>query len=308
MQCHPSRSEEMKAVSASRSIMAPQLVGGGPQARPAWLGLGFAASVCLAGALGFVAGGRGEAQGVMPQSLSVTAPAVDPAAMDLLLARLARLEAALPGIGEAARHAETTAAAAEAEASRAGARMQAVERQVAERGRQAERFVAAALLLQASIATPRPFLREFHAMADLAPQGALSRTASEALLSHAARGVPTEAELRERFSAMMPQLMARAPRQGDALDSTLTFVRGGFATVGLAAPPPPSDQEQAIAGVAQQLRRGNLAGAVSDAGALDASLQPLLAGWLAHARARLAVEQAVQETLLHALVAPATPS
>jgi hypothetical protein len=50
-----------------------------------------------------------------------------------------------------------------------------------------------------------------------------------------------------------------------------------------------------------QLRRGNLAAAVSDAATLDAGLQPLIAGWMAQARARLAVEQAVQETLLRAL-------
>jgi hypothetical protein len=40
---------------------------------------------------------------------------------------------------------------------------------------------------------------------------------------------------------------------------------------------------------------------VADAGALDDAVQPLLAGWMAQARARLAVEQAVQETLLRAL-------
>ena len=84
-------------------------------------------------------------------------------------------------------------------------------------------------------------------------------------------------------------------------------IAGGHAGIGLAAPPAPTDQEQAIAGVAQQLRRGNLAAAVADASALDAALQPLLAGWLAQAGARLAVEQAVQETLLRALTTPPRP-
>jgi hypothetical protein len=105
----------------------------------------------------------------------------------------------------------------------------------------------------------------------------------------------------------MPQLIARAPRGETALGSTVAAVRGGLASVGLTAPPPPTDQEQAIAGVAQQLRRGNLAAAVSDAASLDAGMQPLLSGWLAQARARLAVEQAVQETLLR-LLSPAARS
>jgi len=144
-------------------------------------------------------------------------------------------------------------------------------------------------------------------MAELATPAALPPALAEVLLSHAGRGLPTEAELRERFAALAPQLIARAPRQGDTLDQTLSLVRGAAAGIGLAAPPPPSDQEQAIAGVAYQLRRGNLAAAAADAAALDASLQPLLAGWLAQARARLAVEQAVQETLLRALARPNQP-
>jgi hypothetical protein len=190
---------------------------------------------------------------------------------------------------------------AEAQADRAEAAAQRVEGSLAQRSPQGDRFLAAALLLQSSIATPRPWLREFQTMAELAPAGALPRPVAEVLMSHAARGLPSEPELRERFAALMPQLIARAPQQGGLISQGLGMMRGGFAAIGLAAPPPPSDQEVAIGAVAQQLRRGNLAGAVADAAALDAGLQPLLAGWLAQARARLAVEQAVQETLLRAL-------
>jgi hypothetical protein len=285
---------------------------GSPQAgaaprRPAWLGAAFAAGLGTAGVVAFLATGQGEARLAAPPAAAAAA-APDQPAIAALMARIAALEAALGQVGDAARHAEDTAAAAAAQAGQAGRRTQEIERLVAERGPQSDRFLAAALLLQASVTTPRPWQREYQAMVDLAPPGALSRTAAEVLLSHAGRGIPTEAELRERFNTLVPQLVARAPRQGDTLEHTVALVRGGFASVGLAAPPPPSDQEQAIAGVAQQLRRGNLAGAVADAGSLDASLQPLLAGWLAQARARLAVEQAVQETLLRVLAPPANPS
>lgn len=70
-------------------------------------------------------------------------------APDPLAARVARLEAAL------------------AEARNAAPSPQAAP--VA----QADRFIAAALLLQAAVATPRPWLREYQVMVALAPPGAL---------------------------------------------------------------------------------------------------------------------------------------
>jgi hypothetical protein len=210
------------------------------------------------------------------------------AVADPLATRVARLEVALA----AARDDLVRAAAVPAVAS----------------GPRADRFIAAALLLQSAVTTPRPWLREYQVMVALAPPDALPAPLAEVLLSHAARGLPTEAELRERFAALAPQLVARAPRQGDAFDQTFSTLRGAVAGIGLVSPPAPSDQEQAIAGVAHQLRRGNLAAAVSDAAALAPSLQPLLAGWLAQASARLAVEQAIQETLLRALAAQVPPA
>ncbi|CAH0223785.1 hypothetical protein [Roseomonas sp. CECT 9278] len=208
------------------------------------------------------------------------------AAADPLAARVARLEATIAAARDEPRPAPAPVAAAQ----------------------RADRFIAAALLLQSAIATPRPWLREYQVMVALAPTGALPAPLAEVLLSHAGRGLPTEAELRERFVSLAPQLAARAPRQGDAIDQTFSALRGAVAGIGLAAPPAPSDQEQAIAGVVQQLRRGNLAAAVADASALAPSLQPLLVGWLAQASARLAVEQAVQETLLRALMSQAPPA
>jgi hypothetical protein len=260
----------------------------------------------LAPGLGF-AGGLALAAAVAALGAPGRAGSLDRAAEGReagLLARIGQLEAALERAAGEAGRAEALAARAEQAAERAESLAARAEQAEALRSPQGGRFIAAALLLQASIATPRPWLREYQAMAELAPPGALPRPLAEVLLSHAARGLPSEAELRERFVLLAPQLAARAPRQGDALDQTLSAMRGAVSGIGLVSPPAPSDQEQAIAGVGHQLRRGNLAAAVADAAALDASLQPLLAGWLAQARARLAVEQAVQETLLRALARP----
>ncbi len=76
-----------------------------------------------------------------------------------------------------------------------------------------------------------------------------ARPLAEVCSSHAARGLPTEAELRERYAVLVPQLIARAPRDANGLGRTLSAIRGAASSIGFASPPPPSDQEQAIAGV-----------------------------------------------------------
>lgn len=248
-------------------------------------GIGFACGIAVAAIVmgsGAAPLGHAEAQAAPPAA----------AVPDALLARIGQLESALGRVEASA-------------AERGDSLARRIDQAEATRGPQGERFIAAALVLQASVATARPWLREYQTMARLAPPGMLPAPLNEVLLSHAARGLPTEAELRERYIALVPQLVARAPRQGDMVQQAMSSMRGAAASVGLAAAPAPSDHEQAIQGVVQHLRRGNLAAAVGDAAALDPSLQPLLAGWLAQAGARLAVEQAVQETLLRMLAAPA---
>ncbi len=169
------------------------------------------------------------------------------------------------------------------------------------RAMQQQRFILAMLHLQAAVASARPWLREYQAAANLALADSLPRPLAEALASHAARGLATEAELRERFAALAPTLAARAPQAAGMVARAGTALRSAFATIGLAAPPAPSDVDASVHRIQEQLRRGNLADAVADAAMLDERVQPLVAGWLAQARARLAVEQAVQETLLRAI-------
>jgi hypothetical protein len=174
------------------------------------------------------------------------------------------------------------------------------------RGAQQERFILAMLHLQAAVGSARPWLREYEVATAFAPPDALPRPVAEVLASHAARGLVAEADLRERFAALAPMLVTRAPRQGGFVEQATTMMRAALAAIGLAAPPAPSDADTTVSRIQDHLRRGNLAAAVSDAAVLDQSLQPLIAGWLAQARARLAVEQAVQETLLRAFGRSAT--
>lgn len=232
----------------------------------------------------------------VPSSAGSSTPAVVLAVEDRAAALDALLRQANAQLAAHAARAEAAAQQAEASARRLSA--------LEERGPTADRFLGAALLLQSSIATSRPWLREYQALAALAPPGALPRPLAEVLASHAARGLPAEAELRDRFTTLAPQLLARAPRDESLLHQAASKARGMLSGLGLVAPPEATTQAVALAGVSEHLRRGNLVAAVADAGALDAGLQPLLAGWLAQARARIAVEQAVQETLLRVLGPP----
>jgi hypothetical protein len=223
----------------------------------------------------------------------------------LVLAPPARTERedADPAAAIAARLALLENQAARLEA--AVARSEAMARRAVESGgpvaAQQDRFVLAMLHLQAAVGTARPWVREYQVVVALAPPGALPRPLAEVLASHAARGLATEGDLRERFTALAPTLVARAPRTGGVLERAESGLRSGFAAIGLASPPPPSDVDAGVRRIEEHMRRGNLGAAVADAATLDARLQPLIGGWLAQARARLAVEQVVQETLLRAI-------
>lgn len=164
-----------------------------------------------------------------------------------------------------------------------------------------ERFLIAMLHLQAAVASSRPWPREYEVAMGLAPPGAVPPALAEVLASHAARGLATEADLRERFAALAPAVLARASDGAGTLDRAAATFRSAFAVIGVATPPSPTDLDATLQRIQDHLRRGKLAAAVMDAEAIDPAVLPLVAGWLAQARARLAVEQAIQETVLRAI-------
>lgn len=181
-------------------------------------------------------------------------------------------------------------------------RVEALARTAVDRGASPhERFVLAMLHLQAAVASSRPWPREYQLAIGLAPPGAISSALAEVLASHAVRGLATEADLRERFAALAPAIVARAPSAAGTLDRAAAGLRSAFASIGVAAQPAPSDLDATLQRIQEHLRRGKLAAAVMDAETLDPAVMPLVAGWLSQARARLAVEQAIQETVLRAM-------
>ena len=198
------------------------------------------------------------------------------------------------------RLAEVEQATARLEAAIARTESMSREALAASAGRE-ERFILAMLHLQAAVTASRPWVREYQAAVSVAPAGALSVALDEVLVSHAARGLPTEADLRERFAALAPAILVRTPTGASVIDRAVTTVRSTFSAIGMARPPAPSDAEATVQRIQDHLRRGKLAAAVMDAAALDASVQPLIGGWLSQARARLAVEEAIRETLLRAI-------
>jgi hypothetical protein len=167
-----------------------------------------------------------------------------------------------------------------------------------------DRTALAALNLQAVLATGRPFQRELQLLRDAAPAGGLAQPLTDALVSHAARGLSTTAELRESFQALAPVLADRAAPEGDWLAWLTGLLRRALAPLGLVALPQPTAVDTTLANVRQLLVRGQLAPALADLETLEAVLQPLLAGWVAQARARVSAEQAVQEIIMRALPRP----
>ena len=166
-----------------------------------------------------------------------------------------------------------------------------------------EQVALAALNLQSVMATSRPYLRELEALRDAA-RPALPASLGDPLISHAARGLATPAELRDAFLELAPALVTRAAPETDWIGWCARLLRRLLAPLGLAEPPPPGATETTIANVSRLLARGLVAPALTDVETLDAALQPLVTGWIAQARARVAAEQAVQEIILGELRRP----
>lgn len=234
----------------------------------------------------------------------LSAPATSPAAATQFAAlegRIQALEATLAERGSRVAEATTRAedAARTARLASDTATLAASQASAAlAQARPQDRLVPALLNLQMVAATARPWHRELRTLLDLDAGQAIPAPVVEVLTSHSLRGVPTEGELHDRFVALTPAIAWRMPAENGVLDRAQLNMRAALSGIGLVAPPPPGEADAATASIAERLRRGDLAGAVADAAALDKRAEPLLVGWMAQARARLAVEQALRETIL----------
>jgi hypothetical protein len=242
-------------------------------------------------------------QPATPAPFPALAPAEPASATQIALLerRIQALEAALAERGTLAAQASSraeeaahTARLASDTAAQAASQASAALAQA----RPQDRLVPALLNLQMVAATARPWHRELRALLDLDAGRAIPAPVVEVLTSHSLRGVPTEGELHDRFVALTPAIAWRMPAEHGVLDRAQLNMRAVLSGIGVVAPPPPGEADAATASIAERLRRGDLAGAVADAAALDKRAEPLLVGWMAQARARLAVEQALRETIL----------
>lgn len=173
---------------------------------------------------------------------------------------------------------------------------------VALSGPSADRLALALLHLETVVASGRPWSREWQLIIALDGPALLPPLYLEVLGSHASRGLPSAKELGERFEALAPVIAARSASEADFLRRTMTALRTTLAGIGLVAPVEPGIVEATIASIREHLRRGELPGAMAEVATLEPEQQPLLAGWLAQLRARVAVEQALQEAILGLLM------
>lgn len=161
-----------------------------------------------------------------------------------------------------------------------------------------DRLVLALLHLETVVGSGRPWTREWQLILALDGAELLPPPYLEVLGSHAPRGLPTARDLQERFEAVAPAMAARAASEAAFIDRSMATVRSAFAGIGLAAPVEPGAVDTVLASIRDHLRRGALPGALAEVATLDEDQQALLAGWIAQVRARVAVEQSLQEAIL----------
>ncbi|MEO3471880.1 hypothetical protein AAFN86_08445 [Roseomonas sp. CAU 1739] len=234
------------------------------------LGGGAAATLLLAGLLVVPLHGQGQslspgAAGTRP--VEVRPP---PASLDL---RVRRLEESLSAIDERLRAAGAA-------------------------GMPIDRLALALLHLETVVGNGRPWSREWQLILALDGAALVPPLYLEVLGSHASRGLPSARELTERFEALAPAIASRASSEVAFLERSLNMIRSTLAGIGLAAPVEPGQVETVLASIREHLRRGELPGALAEVTTLAEEQQALLAGWLAQVRARVAVEQSLQEAIL----------
>ena len=156
-------------------------------------------------------------------------------------------------------------------------------------------FAVSALRLQMAIASSRPWRREYDALVAMAPPDAIPQPIAALLSVHAIQGVPSEAELRERFLELASQLPRRLLGSNSSIDRLVQRAQTLGASIGITEGGAESRGTISITTIESQIRRGNLRAALSDTENLDPTIRPYLTAWLSDLQARVAVEEAVAE-------------
>lgn len=164
------------------------------------------------------------------------------------------------------------------------------------RSTQIESLVLASSQLRTVAATAQPFAGELRAVRALGVGDPEIAQALDAMAPHAASGVPSALLLTDRFETLAGDIV-RAARKGEGgswiaqvtgtLSTLVTVRQQGAGVVGDSA-------EAVVARAEAALRENDLRAAVREVEALQGPAAAAAAGWLADARARLAVNEAAQ--------------
>ncbi|KAA0677046.1 carph-isopro domain-containing protein [Roseomonas genomospecies 6] len=167
----------------------------------------------------------------------------------------------------------------------------------------AQALVLAAGQLRSALAAGQPFQQELQAVRAVGSDDAQVTQPLDAVAGYAAKGVPTQPQLTDRFTAMASDIV-RADNQGEGNDwveqvtgkiATLVTVRrqgGGVVGDGASA---------VVARAEAALQAGNLGGAVNELSALKGPAAQVAAPWIADAKARLAANEAGQQLTSRAI-------
>jgi hypothetical protein len=167
--------------------------------------------------------------------------------------------------------------------------------QARDSARQSEQLVQAIAALRAAISDGRGHGVELGAVRALAGDDPRIAPALARVEAATAAGAPTQAQLRERFSAVATAAVLEWRRFDDESSwwrpiadrlTALVAVRRVGDVAG-------DDVEAVLARAEHRLAQGDLAGAIAGAESIQGPAAPIIAPWLAQARARLAVDGAL---------------
>jgi uroporphyrinogen-III synthase len=247
--------------------------------------------------------------------------AAAPTTDDEVARRLAEVEGRVAALGSSDLSGRLSAAEAalRAENERLAARLADLEKRLAavqeratqqasrDGGRRSDASILAMIQLRDAVERGAPYAAELAAFGVLVKGDPGYGEAAAALQAHAERGVVPRAELTRRFgpaaaaaarAALAPDGSDWASRTLARLSSVVTIRRVGDEVAG-------DKPDAAIARAEAKLRADDLAGAVAALDGLSGPPAAAMAGWLADARAAVAVERALAIVSRRALAAAA---
>ncbi|WP_109051993.1 COG4223 family protein [Azospirillum sp. TSA6c] len=161
----------------------------------------------------------------------------------------------------------------------------------------AQALVLAAGQLRASLSGGQPFQQDLQAVRALNIADAGVTQPLDAVAPYAAKGIPTRAQLTDRFQPLAGEIV-RAEIRGEGnswidsavgkLSTLVTVRREGGGVVGTTA-------DAVVARAEAALAAGNLAKAVEELSTLQGPAAQTAAPWLADAKARVAADQAARQ-------------